>query len=170
MITLPSDVQWVTDDIGVFVVEGDLPGDLGMRTRQRMYEGGVPVGMFDKVHQITDPPGRVAPAAWAQYDKRCETCDGDAAIEQWTDEDHFTEPDCPDCRDGRQVWEVRWPCDGSHQCPSPLHMLGCFRSTLNDPDETPTFRATIEVLPALGGRDFVVFVRRVPDAQISVND
>lgn len=53
-----------------------------------------------------DLPHWVAPRRWADLDKPCDTCEG---VRRVYDREPDGEP-CPDCRDGRQVWELRTVC------------------------------------------------------------
>jgi hypothetical protein len=49
------------------VIEGELPDDLATRTRQRMYEMGMPTGTGsdeNPLRPVADPPGRIVPARW----------------------------------------------------------------------------------------------------------
>lgn len=148
MITLPSNVQWV-GDIGVFVIEGDLGCSPALSHCCFAGCDLLPCGccrqmMFGHMTVF------VAPQAWAQYDKLCEACDGIGRITYMTgsslsaDDPMLWRKTCPDCRDGRQVWEVRWDCreDGhpdGYECPA-------------DCDQAPAVRATIEVVPVVGWR------------------
>lgn len=126
MITLPAGVLWVTEELGVFVVEGD---------RMTIYEG---VGKEHRAY--------IQPDEWAQYDKPCETCEAYPGHSP----NFWLEP-CPntDCRDGRQVWTVRAVCPeckgraGTPTTPGRVHF--CF----NCDEGYVEARATIQVIPVV---------------------
>jgi hypothetical protein len=98
-----------------------LPTDLVPRTKQIMYENGIPQGSDDPIVQamgapplgpITDPPGRVVPQPWLDATGPCETCGGLGWVVEgqtigWPAGDQVQ---CGDCRNGHPIVELRAPC------------------------------------------------------------
>ena len=116
MIDLPANVQWVTPDLAVAVIPGDTNG------------------WETTVYGLAGKRRFVAPREWVQYDKPCERCNGFGKTEPASFMRGMTMP-CPDCRDGRQVWEVRWP-DPAYYSPPNMNWLSA--------------RGTMQVVPVVG--------------------
>ena len=156
MITLPSNVQWVTDDLAVAVIPG----------REQIEYGFIPGAEWEYV----------APQEWEQYDKPgswwCEECHA-----SWLEGDQ-----CWKCGNrtrypvGRQVWEVRWSCPKCHpfngdpddggrcqtcgikyhcaRCNHPCNLMATGHGVGKcEPHESVvSARATIQVVPVVKGR------------------
>lgn len=105
-ITLPADTVWPTPTLGVAIVQGSRCGcgRPGLGYFADRQDGG------QIVECMCGGYGSLAPQEWAQYEKKpCERCSGNGGW-LYRNPSKFTKCGAPDCRDGHQVWTVRWPC------------------------------------------------------------
>ena len=118
-IDLSTDVHWVTEELGVLVVQGE-PTYVSEAAKVAV---GTVCGpcrrnehRYTPIHgwclidgcpccAVNHVPRLVAPRQWAQYDKPC----ADPLHDTTRLDGGWAKCDRPTCRDGRQVWTVRIP-------------------------------------------------------------
>lgn len=142
-VTLPSTVQWVTGDLGVFVVEGDR------KYAARWAEACEWCKAYEHATECTCE--RVAPEAWAQYD-------GQVGYVTWRPKGH---QGFDAARVTIEVVPVVHEDNNRYLDPPFLEVAPPDKCVYWMPDvRTQVAICTFDPLPR-PGRDFVVVVRKV---------